>query len=129
MIVRLILKSLPVVLACLVAVGCHSQPRAPKEQTLGPPYDRPFPLGQVTDAHWETQQTNAEAADFIFYDHEFEGRNSRMDGLQAAILSTKLRHLSGWLEARRTVAASYLAELVDCGDSVVDILVGPLARA
>ena len=21
--------------------------------------------------HWETQQTNAEAADFLFYDHEF----------------------------------------------------------
>src|SRR4051794_41615205 len=37
----------------------------------GPPHDRPFPLGQVTDAHWETQQTNAEAADFVFYDHEF----------------------------------------------------------
>ena len=37
----------------------------------GPPADRPFPLGQVTDSHWETQQTNAEAADFIFYDHEF----------------------------------------------------------
>jgi hypothetical protein len=37
----------------------------------GPPHDRPFPVGQVTDSHWETQQTNAEAADFIFYDHEF----------------------------------------------------------
>ena len=33
--------------------------------------DRPFPLGQSTDAFWEAQQTNAEAADFIFYDHEF----------------------------------------------------------
>jgi hypothetical protein len=37
----------------------------------GPAADRPFPLGQVTDSHWETQQTNAEAGDFIFYDHEF----------------------------------------------------------
>jgi len=36
-----------------------------------PPYDRPFPLGQVSDAFWETQQTNAEAADFIMYDYEF----------------------------------------------------------
>jgi len=36
-----------------------------------PGADRPFPLGQVTDSFWETQQTNAEAADFIFYDHEF----------------------------------------------------------
>ena len=39
----------------------------------GPDVDRPFPLGAVTDAHWETQQTNAEAADFIMYDHEFKG--------------------------------------------------------
>jgi hypothetical protein len=37
----------------------------------GPPMDRPFPLGQVTDSFWETQETNAEAADFIFYEHEF----------------------------------------------------------
>jgi hypothetical protein len=36
-----------------------------------PGADRPFPLGQVTDSFWETQQTNAEAADFVFYDHEF----------------------------------------------------------
>ncbi len=36
-----------------------------------PQYDRPFPLGQVTDAHWETQQTNAEASDFVFFEHEF----------------------------------------------------------
>ncbi len=36
-----------------------------------PPHDRPYPIGQVTDAHWETQQTNAEAADFVFFEHEF----------------------------------------------------------
>jgi len=36
-----------------------------------PPHDRPFPLGQVTDAHWETQETNAEACDFVFFEHEF----------------------------------------------------------
>jgi hypothetical protein len=43
-----------------------------------PPYDRPFPLGAVTDRFWETQQTNAEAADFIFYDHEFAGDTVRL---------------------------------------------------
>jgi hypothetical protein len=37
----------------------------------GPAHDRPFPVGQVSDSFWETQQTNAEAADFIFHDHEF----------------------------------------------------------
>lgn len=52
--------------------------RPTHEQRLGPPYDRPFPLGQVTDAHWETQQTNAEAADFILYDHEFIGNTPKL---------------------------------------------------
>jgi len=45
------------------------------------------------------------------YDHEFEGRNSRLDGLQGAILSAKLPHLDGWLEKRIHVADRYLAGL------------------
>lgn len=44
----------------------------------GPQADRPFPLGQVTDSFWDTQQTNAEAADFIFYDHEFRGNTAEL---------------------------------------------------
>lgn len=41
------------------------------------------------------------------YNHEFEGRNSRLDGLQAAILSVKLKHLEDWTEARIKVADCY----------------------
>jgi dTDP-4-amino-4,6-dideoxygalactose transaminase len=41
------------------------------------------------------------------YDHDFEGVNSRLDGLQAAILSVKLRHLEAWTEKRRTNAYRY----------------------
>ncbi len=44
----------------------------------GAAHDRPFPLGQNNDAFWETQQTNAEAADFIFYDHEFTGETANL---------------------------------------------------
>lgn len=44
----------------------------------GAAHDRPFPLGQNSDAFWETQQTNAEAADFIFYDHEFTGETANL---------------------------------------------------
>lgn len=44
----------------------------------GPAHDRPFPLGATSDALWETQQTNAEAADFIFYDHEFVGESAEL---------------------------------------------------
>jgi hypothetical protein len=43
---------------------------------MGPEVDRPFVLGQVTDTFWETQQTNAEAADFVFHDHEFVGNTA-----------------------------------------------------
>jgi hypothetical protein len=43
-----------------------------------PQVDRPFPIGQVSDSFWETQQTNAEAADFIFYDHEFRGNTAEL---------------------------------------------------
>lgn len=40
-------------------------------------------------------------------DHEIEGINSRLDGLQAAILSVKLRHLPGWTQRRREIAAHF----------------------
>jgi dTDP-4-amino-4,6-dideoxygalactose transaminase len=40
-------------------------------------------------------------------EHVMEGINSRMDGLQAAILNAKLPHLPAWTEGRRRVAARY----------------------
>ena len=66
---------LPATLGLLIC-GCSSH--SPRQAQTGPPHDRPFPLGQVTDSFWETQQTNAEASDFVFYDHEFEGNTTRL---------------------------------------------------
>ncbi|WP_193210335.1 DegT/DnrJ/EryC1/StrS family aminotransferase [Aliarcobacter butzleri] len=47
------------------------------------------------------------------YNHEFEGRNSRLDGLQAAILSVKLKHLDKWTDTRIKIANYYLENLKD----------------
>lgn len=48
-------------------------------------------------------------------EHEIEGRNSRLDGMQAAVLSVKLPHLEKWTEARRHNAALYKKYLSDLG--------------
>ncbi len=41
------------------------------------------------------------------YNHEMEGVNSRMDGIQGAVLAVKLRHLEDWTENRRKNAYLY----------------------
>jgi len=43
----------------------------------------------------------------IKHEHMMEGINSRMDGLQAAILATKLPYLHEWTEARHVAAEKY----------------------
>jgi len=43
----------------------------------------------------------------VRYRHELAGHNSRLDELQAAILSVKLAHLDGWIERRRALAERY----------------------
>lgn len=42
--------------------------------------------------------------------HLIEGRNSRMDGIHAAVLSVKLKHLDIWTEERRFVAKKYIEQ-------------------
>ena len=52
------------------------------------------------------------------YQHEVLGVNSRLDTLQAVVLSAKLRRLAAWNAARRAAAARYDELLSDC-DTVV----------
>jgi len=67
-------------LALAALTGCHHSAKngSGGGSYAGPGADRPFPIGQVTDSFWETQQANAEAADFIFYDHEFRGNTAQL---------------------------------------------------
>lgn len=47
------------------------------------------------------------------YEHQMVGVNSRLDTLQAVVLSAKLRRLAGWNAARRAAAARYDTLLAD----------------
>jgi dTDP-4-amino-4,6-dideoxygalactose transaminase len=49
------------------------------------------------------------------YEHLFLAVNSRLDGLQAAILRVKLRHLAAWNAARRRAADWYREDLAGLG--------------
>jgi len=40
-------------------------------------------------------------------DHRIEGINSRLDGLQAAVLAVKLPHLRSWTQRRQEIASEY----------------------
>lgn len=53
------------------------------------------------------------------HDHEIEGINSRLDGIQAAILNVKLRHIASWTAKRIEIAENYKRLL--SGTSEIDL--------
>ncbi|MBR0937884.1 DegT/DnrJ/EryC1/StrS aminotransferase family protein [Bradyrhizobium jicamae] len=55
----------------------------------------------------------------VKHQHNIEGVNSRLDGMQAAILSAKLPHLAAWTVARQDAAKIYDAGLNQIADIVV----------
>jgi dTDP-4-amino-4,6-dideoxygalactose transaminase len=66
----------------------------------------------------EYARTYANHGSVVKYHHVIEGRNSRLDGIQAAVLATKLPHLDDWSESRRRNARLYTELLADV-DGVV----------
>lgn len=52
------------------------------------------------------------------YHHEMVGTNSRLDALQAAVLSAKLPHLDQWSEGRKRNAAYYDQQLAELEPAV-----------
>ncbi|OYW20101.1 MAG: hypothetical protein B7Z55_07770 [Planctomycetales bacterium 12-60-4] len=56
------------------AVGCASKgPKTPVADI------QPAPLGSISDPIWQQQEENAEASDFVIYEHEWVGNSSRLN--------------------------------------------------
>ena len=53
------------------------------------------------------------------YHHQLVGFNSRLDAIQAAVLSVKLKYLDKWNEKRRTIAEWYRTALVNVSEIVL----------
>jgi dTDP-4-amino-4,6-dideoxygalactose transaminase len=51
----------------------------------------------------------------VKYVNEVQGMNSRLDPIQAAVLSVKLKHLDDWTDRRKTIAGLYTERLEDSG--------------
>jgi len=52
------------------------------------------------------------------HNHIMEGRNSRLDAIQAAILNVKLTHLSSWITRRNEIGKKYLKEITNSKISI-----------
>ncbi|TLU81973.1 MAG: DegT/DnrJ/EryC1/StrS family aminotransferase [Chlorobium sp.] len=63
------------------------------------------------------------------YNHLIEGRNSRLDGLQAAILNVKLKHLDGWIDRRNALAQRYYTGLRGIKGLVLPVIDGDVRHA
>ncbi|HVS95278.1 MAG TPA: DegT/DnrJ/EryC1/StrS family aminotransferase [Puia sp.] len=70
------------------------------------------------DALAEKCRMYARHGALVKHQHRIEGINSRMDGLQAAILTAKLPYILDWTEKRIAVAASYDKALKGLGGIV-----------
>jgi dTDP-4-amino-4,6-dideoxygalactose transaminase len=74
------------------------------------------------DALAERMTMLARHGGLVKHQHRIEGINSRLDGLQAAILSAKLPHLAAWTRARQEAAEVYNAGLNQIEDLVVPMV-------
>ena len=58
----------------------------------------------------------------VKHEHVMEGRNSRLDALQAAILSVKLKYLPIWTSERQAAAAHYDDLLASIGEISIPLV-------
>ncbi|GAB4452326.1 MAG: DegT/DnrJ/EryC1/StrS family aminotransferase [Armatimonadaceae bacterium] len=127
--------NLPIIGDAAQAIGCYHQGRAVAEWSLLTTLSF-YPtknLGAAGDAGMVLtidDEVNKKLRALRFhgtngpYKYQYVGVCSRLDGLQAAVLNTKLPHLADWNEKRRQNAAYYQQHLSD-----VDGICLPVCRS
>ena len=63
----------------------------------------------------------------VKHEHKIEGINSRLDGIQAAILSAKLPYILKWTDARNSVARKYI-QLFESNSNIVCPKINDLSK-
>ena len=61
-------------LAAAAGAGCHHS----KNNVHSSSY-YPMPLGTISDPVWQQQESNAEASDFVIYEHEWKGNTVELN--------------------------------------------------
>lgn len=61
-------------LAAAAGAGCHHS----KKNVHSSSY-YPMPLGTISDPVWQQQESNAEASDFVIYEHEWKGNTVELN--------------------------------------------------
>jgi dTDP-4-amino-4,6-dideoxygalactose transaminase len=56
------------------------------------------------------------------YNHYIEGRNSRLDAIQSAVLGVKLKYLDSWIEKKNQLTQVYFNSLQDLSSVTLPIL-------
>jgi dTDP-4-amino-4,6-dideoxygalactose transaminase len=119
--------------ACIVEDAAQSQGarRGGTSRILGDAAATSFYPGKNLGAYGDAGAVLSDSADLAArirliadhgsrkkYEHELIGLNSRLDTLQAVVLSAKLRRLAGWNAARQAAAACYNAMLAQAEDVI-----------
>ena len=63
----------------------------------------------------------------VKHEHQIEGINSRLDGIQVAILSAKLPYILKWTDTRNSVAKKYI-KLFESNPNIVTPKINDLSK-
>ena len=107
------MKSKPVTAVCILAAfvtvlagGCQGRKQFSSQHAA-------TPLGAISDSVWQTQELNAEMADFIVYQHEFTGDSEFLNTAGEDHVKQIASRLASGQDAKVVIERSFQSERKD----------------